>query len=506
MRKFDLLEKLEIYQIELLIYMSDVGGIATKKELLDHLDIGDYFLSKLIEGLMTSAKKSNGSFSIEVNRHTVRFQTKPDYSIHTLYNELIAHAPKYKILEELLLCGAVDSSRLCEKIGISHSTYFRKINELNTFLNEFDLSIQNGYLLGSELQIRFFYTSFCMVIDPKRHLKVPNVDPRIYETVTNIQTILGGSTSINSRKKLITYLSLLKRRNAQKNIPDYSDQAPFFHNQTDINSQKRFIRALKNTHLFKKINKVLGSFLVYYSFKMIPNETILLLLFMLGEEIIPVNSHYLSELDLIECQSNLFVRTLNEEFSNFMKACHPNTYLNEIHRATFHHYLNSVGYHHLLFKGHIDYYWEPTYIAWEKNKHAEMIYTFIDFFKQKYPLLFVDVTHDSILITRYTHAINFYKDCIRAKLSIGIFIEGDQLCKQKYTNWWIQHIELTTFAQAEPVAFNKLYDLVISNVDCSNLKKRGKYFFFIANYNEKTDINDIDQLLHTIYSSSITKT
>lgn len=216
MRKFDLLEKLEVYQIDLLIHLSNVGGTATKKDLLRHLNIGDYFLFKLIDGLMTSAKKSNNRFSIEVNKQTITFQTTPEYSLHTLYNELIVYSPKYKILEELLRCGTIDVTRVCEKIGISHSTYFRKINELNSLLKEFDLTIQNGSLLGSELQIRFFYVSLYMVADPKHQLKIPNIDPRIYETINTIQQILDSPLSFFSRKKLVVYFSLLKRRNAQK--------------------------------------------------------------------------------------------------------------------------------------------------------------------------------------------------------------------------------------------------------------------------------------------------
>ncbi|MGX7245549.1 helix-turn-helix domain-containing protein [Enterococcus quebecensis] len=506
MRKFDLLEKFEVYQMDLLIYMSNVGGIATKKELLHHLNIGEYFLSKMIDSLMTSANQSNNRFSIVVNKRTIEFHTKPDYSLHTLYNELIIRAPKYRILEELLLCGTIDATRLCEKIGISHSTYFRKINELNGLLKEFDLLIQNGCLLGSELQVRFFYVSLYLATDPKHQLKTPNVDPRVYETVSNIQLILGSPISVLSQKKLIIYLSLLKRRHAQKSIQDYSEQTPFFANKTGINSQKIFIHALRNSHLFKKINKVLGSFLVYYSFKMLPNETILLLLFMLGKEIIPANSHDLKELDAIEKQSNLFVRTLNNEFSSFLEKCYPNTHLNEAHNTTFHHYLKTIGYHHLLFNGYIDYFWNPNYTDIEKAKYSEMINTFTYFLNQKYPTLFVVDAHDTILITKYAHAISFYEECIKPKLSVGVFIEGDLLCKTKFTNWWIKYVELTTFAQAEPLAPNKLYDLIISNVDCSYLSKRGKYFFFIANYNEKVDIADLDQLLYTIYSSDIAKT
>ncbi|WP_430597803.1 helix-turn-helix domain-containing protein [Enterococcus sp. AZ177] len=501
MRKFDLLEKLEIYQIELLIYLSNVGGTATKKELLQHLDIGNYFLSKLLEELMTSAQKSNGRFSIELDKQTIIFKTKPDYSLHTLYNELIVLAPKYTILEELLLFGTIDINRLTEKIGISYSTYFRKINELNVLLNEFDLTIQNGSLIGPELQIRFFCVSLYVGVDSAYRFKISTIDPRIYETFNTIQQILDSPMSVLARKKLIIYLSLLKRRHAQKNIQDYSQQEPFFSNKSDIYSQKRFIHALKKSHLFKKINEALESFLVYYSFKMLPNETILLLLFMLGEEIIPATSHCLDELNLIEQSSDFFIRTLNKEFFDFMKTCYPNTHLSNSHKSTLRYYLSFINYRHLIFKGHIDYFGELNYTIHEKKSHSEMIRQFIAYLKGKYPVVFVDNTHDSVLITKYTHALLFYEECVKMKISVGIFIEGDLLDKKRFTDQWINYIGLTTFAQAEPLDPSQFYDLVISNIDCPYLKKRGKNFFFLTNYNEKKDYSDLDQLLNEIYSS-----
>jgi hypothetical protein len=501
LEKFDLLEKMEMYQLDLLIYIINAGGSATKKELLAHLKIGDYILTKVTESLITYANDSSNGFTLEVTKHSIRFQTKPDYSIHTLFNKLIVHAPKYRILEELQLCGTVDPIRLCEKIGISHSTYFRKINELNYLLKEFDLSIQNGYLLGSELQIRFFYVSLHLITDSKEPLKLPNIDPRIYDSVNEIQAILGSPLSFLSRRKLIIYLSLLKRRNAQKNISDYSDQAPFFNNKTGITNQKKFIRSLKTTTLFKKINKVLTSFLVYYSFKMLPNETTLLLLFLLGEEIIPIHSYFLKELDSIEKSSNLFVLTLNEEFIVFMKQIYPHAQLSKRHLTMLNYYLNSIAYRYLIFKGNVNYYWEPYPIDHQENNRFNIIIAFIDHLKGKYPTLFGDSKYTRLLIKKYAYILDFYEECIKAKVTVGIFIEGSSLFKKQATKWWIKHAELTSFAQAEPLVICHPYDLVISNVDCSYLRKQGKHFFFITNYNEKMDTIDLDNLLHKIYSS-----
>lgn len=304
-----------------------------------------------------------------------------------------------------------------------------------------------------------------------------------------------------SRKKLIIYLSLLKRRNAQKSIQDYSKQEPFFNNKSDIYSQKRFVNALKKSHLFKKINESLGSFLVYYSFKMLPNETILLLLFMLGEEIIPANSHCLKELDSIEKNSRFFIQTLNKEFFDYMSTCYPTTYLNNSHSSTLHYYLNSINYRHFIFKVHIDYYGDLNYTNYKETIHYETINYFVNYLKEKYPEMFVHDTHDTVLSAKYIHALNFYEECVKPKISVGIFIEGDVLCKKKFTEQWINYIELTTFAKAETLNSNRFYDLVISNVDCSYLKKRGKCFFFLTNYTEKKDFSDLDRLLYELYSS-----
>ncbi|GGC96295.1 helix-turn-helix domain-containing protein [Enterococcus wangshanyuanii] len=501
MDKFDLLEKMEAYQIDLLIYIINSGGTATKKELLTHLRIGDYLLSKLLENLMTHAKNSNNGFSIDVIKHTVRFQTKPEYSIHTLFNKLITHAPKYQILKKLLLCGTIDPIPLCEKIGISHSTYFRKINELNNLLKEFDLSIQNGYLLGSELQIRFFYVSLLFITDSKQPLKINDIDPRIHDTVNKIQTILGSPLSFLSKRKLIIYLSLLKRRNAQKGISDYNDQFPFFSNKTGLHNQKRFIRLLKTSTLFRKIDKVLTSFLVYYSFKMTPNETILLILFLLGEEIIPSHSYCLKELDVIEKKSNLFILTLNNEFLDFMEFVYPDTQLTKQHRSMLDYHLSSIGYRHLIFKGHINYYWDAHLPSHEESHRFTIIYAFIDYMKKKYPTLFNDDSQTHFLTPKYAYTLNLYEEWIKAKVTVGVFIEGNLLFRKQFTKWWINYAELTTFAQAEPLVTDKPYDLVISNIDWPSLKKQGRHFFFITNYNEQMDKMDLNELLYKIYSS-----
>lgn len=493
MRKFDLLEKFEVYQIELLMYLIDTGGAATKKDLLVHLNISEYFLTKLIENLISLAQKSDTNFSIEVNRKNVLFQKKAEYSLQLLYNVLIKHAPKYRILEELFLHGTINPRNLCKKIGISQSTYFRKIKELNELLEEFDLIIQKGALFGSELQIRFFYMSLCLITDLGEKVTSSNIDPRILTLVNSIQQLSKSSFSFSAKKKLIIYFCLLKRRYVHNCGMPFNQHRLFFYNQ------KKFIHALKTTPLFKQVHIVLRSFLVYYSFEMHPDEEILLLVFMVTEEIIPNNSTYLNKLNLIEANNRFFVWSLSTELLNFIEQHYPNTGFNDEQKTLLHHYLKSSIYRHLIFRGHFDNYWKSQ---WDNLQPLKKIEYFTTFIKQKYSEIMINDAHDTILIAKITHIINFYEDHTKDRVSVGIFFEGDFFNKNKFTEWWIKHIELTSIALAEPLSHNKSYDLIISNVNYPQLQKRGKHFYFLTNYQEKLDIINLDYLLNDLYSSS----
>jgi hypothetical protein len=501
MKKQDLLERLEVYQIDLLVYLVHAGGTATKRELLAHLNISDYFFIKIIDNLQFLSKKSEHRFSIEITKQTITFHTKPDYSLHILYNEFISSAPKYKILKELFLSGTINIARLCEKINISHSTYFRKIGELNQLLKEFDLSIQNSCLTGTELQIRFFYISLYSIIDFDESFDTYHTDPRIHEAVNQLQEALGRPLSTNAKKKLTGYLSILKRRYAQKHIVISADQDSLFYYETNLHNQKSFLASLKNTELFKKFNAILKEFLTYYSFKSSNIETIWLILYIIGEDLVPARSYFLKELEHIEKQHAFLIFQLKEEFLLFLKRYYSNTNLDKIHNATFHYYLKSVSYHHLIFKGDIDTQWVPTTNSEKEANHAT-INIFIEELKQQYPPALIDTIYSDSLIKKYINALHFYKKWINTKISVGIFLEGDLLEKKNFTNWWINYIKLSHFAHAESFKPDRSYDLIISNVNQAQLKNKGKFFFFMSDYSATVDITDLDRLLQEIHTST----
>lgn len=487
MNRVDLLEKIEAHQIMLLKYMCDVGGSAKKQDIADYLQTGIYFVTRLIENLSHLASKSNGDFSITLDKTIVHFETKTDYSVNKLFLEFITQAPKYKILEELFLTGTTEPSRLCEKINISYSTYFRKIQELNNLLSEFKLTIKNGTIQGEELQIRYFFTSLYSEICSDYPTLLNNSDPKIQVIITSITEKIEAPLTEISKQKLLLYFIILKKRYVQNR------NATFKITYVESN----FLIQLKKTHFYLDIQKLLSSFFNYYSFKYHTDEALLLTLFLLGENIFPINSSILNNFKKIEHLSPLYRKTLIHYFFAFMKTKYPDKLLKPKQKDHLHHYLKSLVYKQSIFKG--------TMTRFHYNKeHPQVTFNatlqmFIDQYKLNYPQFFKHSISSPLILQQLSYAIDYYEQCIQSRITVGIFIEDDFLYSKFLTTWWISQVNLTTIGSAEEMVKSKSYDLVISNVDYPYIKNKGKKFLFITHQNEKMDLRDLKKVMTKMY-------
>lgn len=491
----NLLEKNEAYQIKLLKYICDVGGHAKKQEIAEHLQTGIYFVTRLIDNLIDVASKSDGDFSITLDKTTVYFNTKTNYSLNKLLLEFAVEAPKYKILEELFLIGATDPSRLCKKISISHSTYFRKINELNNLLSEFELTIQNGTIQGSELQIRYFFISLYSIIRPDYLYQLNNLDPKIKLIIEAITEKVGTPSSELSKQKLTFYFIILKKRyvqnkNSKRNQLFSSNQFMFYENND-------FFIKLKRTPFYQKIQLLLDSFLNYYSFKNFTNEALLLILFLLGENIYPITSSLLNSIENLKNNKIFSAQTLVSDFFTFMEEKHPVDSLKTEQKDYLLKYLNSLVYKQIIFKGTITrFHQTKEYTQINFNTTLQM---FLNHYKCNYPQLFNHLADNSLILQQLSYAIDYYEQCIQSRITVGVFIEDDFLYSKFLTKWWIGQVNLTTISSAEEMIQNKNYDLVISNVDYPYIKNKGKQFLFITHQNEKIDLKDLKKVLTKMY-------
>lgn len=491
----DLLEKNEAHQIMLLKYICDVGGSAKKQDIANYLQTGIYFVTQLIDNIAHLASKSNGNFFITVDKTTIYFNTKTNYSLNKLLLELTVQAPKYKILEELFLTGTTEPSRLCKKINISYSTYFRKINELNSFLSEFELTIQNGAIQGNELQIRYFFVSLNSTIRPDYLSQLNTLDPKIQPIIETITDKIETPLSEISKQKLSFYFIILKKRYIQNKNSEFY---PLFSKyQLMIYKKSDFFTQLKKSRFYQKIQLSVNSFLNYYSFKSCTDEALLLILFLLGENISPINPSFLNNLKTIENNSTFSTQILVHDFFTFMKEKHPNSSLKPAQHDYLQKYLKSVIYRQLIFKGVITRFnYNKEGIQISLNSTLEL---FINHYELKYPKFFNQFINDYSVLKQLSYAIDYYEQCIQSRITVGVFIEDDFLYSKFLTKWWVGQVNLTTIGSAEEMNNNKNYDLIISNVDYPYIKSKGKQFLFITHQNEKMDLRDLEKVLTTMY-------
>lgn len=85
------------------------------------------------------------------------FTCEPDFKYSDLAYDYVTESINYQLLIQLFQEGSLNFYQVLADYAISEPTYYRRVRELNQLLQEFQLKISNGRLLGPELQIRYFF-------------------------------------------------------------------------------------------------------------------------------------------------------------------------------------------------------------------------------------------------------------------------------------------------------------------------------------------------------------
>lgn len=368
MKTLDLLENHEQQQLDLLMYLNDLGGHATKKKILTHFDIGEYLLKKILNQLQELEKLTKNAFTINIDKQNISLQIKANFSIDDISHLIITQSSKYILLENLFVDGSLQSRKICQKKNFSHTVYLKKIKELNQLLEKFGLTIHNNQLVGSELQIRFFFTTFFGTFNPPIHILNFKYNQHTQESADKIQTILTDSQSeYNYKREILSiYLAITKKRYAQRNRQDsQATHNPYLATICE-KQQQTMTNLVKQTEFFTHINTIMSEFLVDYSHSVLPHETLITILFIMGNEMILANSKVAKELKPIEKQIETSTIDLFKNFVAFRKNTILTNERNEKKQAFINQYLTYNFY-------------QPIYLQRKRDKYQEL-------HKEKHPI------------------------------------------------------------------------------------------------------------------------
>lgn len=95
---------------------------------------------------------------------TLYLNKAPTFSMKAMIMLFLNKSIKFHMVQQLFHKNKINGGYFQQNYAISSATYYRKIVELNDLLNEFNLRIKRGKLIGEEKQIRFFFLIFLVYL------------------------------------------------------------------------------------------------------------------------------------------------------------------------------------------------------------------------------------------------------------------------------------------------------------------------------------------------------
>lgn len=211
MYKEDLLDSADkiIYLLAQELYLTDQP--IQRAILADKLDITsptlDRYLGRLVNLLEVPIKQ--GQISLVETDQTIALAGNGQVTLDdVLLNQLVLTSINFQILEYFYLHGDQTTVHMMIDLNLSESSLYRHLRTLNQLLQEFEVQIHNGQLIGSELQIRYlFYRLFRLT-----HTSPLLDEPQIGFLLQQLQIELKFTFTQTSLKRVRLWLEVSNRR------------------------------------------------------------------------------------------------------------------------------------------------------------------------------------------------------------------------------------------------------------------------------------------------------
>lgn len=481
MFKEDLLETSEKIQYKIFKKVYINNGKISKNNLCNELNISLPTLKShinRIEDLLNKCYKSK--VKIYTSKDFVFLKYDIGISLHCLTTCYIENSLKYKLLKFFFIKNKKKFTgiQLCNYFNISLSTLNRKISECNLILKEFDISIKNYVITGSQLQIAYFY----YLLFWNNRIDISSVVSDNHNITEVIEKTFNTSLKISEKYPLYTWLKILMIR---KNffVEDFFIDEFTKNNLRILENTKIFIE-LKNFFEKDSLSKSSSTYLAYstlcfiLSFNIIPYEVI--------KEFSTVNKN--TPFKIFSLMTN--------EMSN-LYTTHPSNFNNKLKL-----HLLSLCFKSYFFKG----------IFYSNNKIVTNYYLneFTSDSREKFVnnLLF---KINSLYKMKYSFDPDYFKLCIiltlnylngvsKHSLTIGILSRIDSLILNTTIDYLRKFLRRKFDVIVEVYNEHKKenYDLLITNFDPKYIQKNYNNIYIFSNLAIQYDLNNIVKILNEI--------
>lgn len=212
MNLYNLLEKNSRLQVSILQALLKESHSLRISEMMADLSLTRFLFDNNVCELQEVLKTLDLPLALKLDRKKDRIflEKAENADLSLLYYYYLEHSVEYQILNYLFQHPNNSVIKLGKQLLISEAAVYRHIARLNQYLQEFDLKIQQGKLVGDGLQICHFYYQLFWTGQPQQVILEKTQDPSIQRFIDYLGRKLGTPFTQTNVLKLRLLIQIIK--------------------------------------------------------------------------------------------------------------------------------------------------------------------------------------------------------------------------------------------------------------------------------------------------------
>ncbi|MFV0559441.1 MAG: helix-turn-helix domain-containing protein [Enterococcus sp.] len=476
----DFLNKSDQAQIQLLRTLFFENGHSSHVNLMKKCKVSKPSYREYIRMLQAKLVTLSQNNLLTTDKTTVTLTLDATINLRDIYYEYLIRSEKFEVISYLYKYETLSILKLSQKLAISEASLYRKIKELNIVLEEFQLKIKNGQLVGSESQIRYFYFLFFYQLIPFHVNNERFQSERIEQKVKTINEKFQLQLTLYEQKKMMIWVSIISDRYKKKK---------FIHAGSE-----EFLAV--PTSSFSKFSDVFYTFFPpltdSWEIEALYNFQALIVFSILPYPFLASKFHF-SELPIIQKCLNILVQknyVTNELHLSIQQQ-------NELAFFLYQLYIQLCFFYGFIFRYSEEQFIQmnsPYLISHIEEKATDVLLDCLSLFhvtKDKKDSKFSKALFLTLGI------LNYIEQYQPKQLVVGVSLQSPAIVQRLLLDKWSKHLNNLLPVAIDLYEADKTYDLLITDFQLLNPPAP---FYSISDVPSNYDLKQIEALLLSIYN------
>jgi hypothetical protein len=494
--KRELLEKPYDLMNDILVYLYNNGGQCTKENLCRNLVITPNTLSEYTTLLQNFIVENDflADITIIEDTQTLFLQKKPTFPLKLCYLKFLERSIKYQIIKWLFTNGSINGPVFQDYFNISSATYYRRVTELNALLEEFQLSLRRGKIIGNENQIRYFYYCYFWFLRENKEDLDQEINKLYIPLIDELTEALDITFDHLEELQIKLWMKITFTRLNQTR--EYTFAADF---------------ERKDRPLFDELNQILFHYMKNYDRPYTLYEGLMFYDFFCSLRNFSVYSPFAYRLAQQQREEKTYLDYQNQQILNYLNQIGylQNNFFPKRHRILSH-YLYQYHSQLYYFDGFILNFdsWGLFLTAQNLREpfNFDDVHKFMDFCqKQFYPNDPLQRYRNVLSEINYSSILNIAQDLANKHIAIAVHHSLNpflaaltiQLLKNTLGNKY--ELDLTVYDDETS------HDILLSNIYNENFATNSSYYYVFSDCCNQYDVVEIEKLIQQVIADQFTQ-